>query len=200
MDDERSDLRAWLIFVGALFVGGWLILAFLSKTGHKSAAHIGPEAFRLFATTWIAIIGIVLVLVLMRQPPSGRPLTWAAAMAGAVGAFGLMLVTYGSVPHEWLTYAGSVLGWRDDKLFVKNNHVLFSIGHRAYHWPITVTGRAVQDTIATLIYIVFFGLHLLLWSQWQKQRATATPRAPRVKAAPTPAGTSAFGRPVAKQS
>jgi hypothetical protein len=193
VDEERSYLGPRLITVGIIGFVIYLIIGFSANANAMS----GPM-FRLLATTWVTIVGLLVAWVLMREPSTGRPLTWAAAMAGAVGLFALMMLAYGSVPHEWLTYADSILKWRDDKLFLKHGQfIFFHIGSRGWKWPLDITGRDVRDVVATLIYIVFFGLQLAMTAKWQKNKKNA-PR-PRPAAA-APAGTSAFGRPVVKQS
>jgi hypothetical protein len=120
---------------------------------------------------------------LLKRPKSDRPLTWAQAMAGAVGVYALFLLGYGAVPHEWLTWADSSLGLREDKILLKT-------------YPIDVSGRAVRDIVAATIYIVFLGLNVAAWIMWQK-RGQAKPKTSA--ASPAPAGTSAFSRPVTKK-
>ena len=64
-------------------------------------------------------------------------------------------------------------------------------------YAIDISGRALRDTVAALIYIVFLGLNVVVWVMWQK-RGTAKPKA-AVPATATPSGTSAFSRPVTKK-
>lgn len=195
MDEERSYLGARLITVGVFGAGIYLLLGLLAKFD-----KISPPGFRLLETTWVTIVGLLLVWVFMREPKSDRPVTWAASMAGAVGIFAIILLAYGSVPHEWLTYADSTLNWRADAMFVRHGQwTFFTLGNHAVKWPLDVTKQAVRDIIAVLIYVVFFGLQLFMWVKWQAMKKAAPVRT-RPAAVPTPAGTSAFGRPVVKQS
>jgi hypothetical protein len=100
--------------------------------------------------------------------------------------FALFLLIYGVVPHEWLTWADSSLGLREDK-------ILFNA------WgAIEFSGRALRDIVATLIYIVGLAINTWMWIAWQK-RGTAKPKAAVAAATPEPAGTSAFSRPVTKK-
>jgi hypothetical protein len=118
-----------------------------------------------------------------RRPKSDRPLTWAQAMAGAMGVYALFLLGYGGVPHEWLTWADSSLGLREDKILLKT-------------YPIAISGRALRDTVAVIIYIVFLGLQVAAWIMWQR-RGQAKPKP--AAATHAPAGTSAFSRPLTKK-
>jgi hypothetical protein len=143
---------------------------------------ISQGAQRFAAVTIITLIGLGVAFRLINRPKSDKPATWAQSMAGALGVFGLFLLGYGQVPHEWLTWADSSLGLREDKTLIDT-------------YPIQISGRALRDSVAVVIYLVFLGVNIAGWVMWQK-RGTAKP-----KAAPTPApaGTSAFSRPVTKK-
>jgi hypothetical protein len=141
------------------------------------------EPGRFFIALAVTGIGLGIFFLLLKRPKSDRPLTWAQAMAGAVGVYALFLLGYGAVPHEWLTWADSSLGLREDKILLKT-------------YPIDVSGRAVRDIVAATIYIVFLSLNVAAWIMWQK-RGQAKPKTSA--ASPAPAGTSAFSRPVTKK-
>ncbi len=141
------------------------------------------EPGRLIIALALTGIGLGIFFLLLRRPKSDQPLTWAQAMAGATGVFALFLLGYGAVPHEWLTWADSSLGLREDKVIFKT-------------YPIDVSGRAVRDIVAATIYIVFLGLNVAGWVMWQK-RGQVKPKP--AAATPAPAGTSAFSRPVTKK-
>ena len=142
------------------------------------------EPGRLIIALALTGIGLGIFFLLLKRPKSDQPLTWAQAMAGAMGVFALFLLGYGAVPHEWLTWADSSLGLREDKVIFKT-------------YPIDISGRAVRDTVAATIYIVFLGVNVAGWVMWQK-RGQAKPK-PAAAATPAPAGTSAFSRPVTKK-
>jgi hypothetical protein len=122
---------------------------------------------------------------LVKRPKSELPATWAQSMLGAMAVFALFLLVYGVVPHEWLTWADSQLGLREDKILLNTE-------------PIKFSGRALRDIVASTIYIVFLGMNTVMWIMWQK-RGTAKPKAAPASATPEPAGTSAFSRPVTKK-
>jgi hypothetical protein len=146
-------------------------------------AFFTKEPGRFFIALAVTGIGLAIFYSLLRRPKSDRPLTWAQAMAGAMGVYALFLLGYGAVPHEWLTWADSGLGLREDKILLKT-------------YPIAVSGRAVRDIVAATIYIVFLGVNVAAWILWQK-RGQAKPKP--AAATPAPAGTSAFSRPVTKK-
>ena len=143
---------------------------------------ISEGATRFAAVLVVTLAGTGVGFFLIRRPKSDKPATWAQSMAGALGVFGLFLLWYGQLPHEWLTWADSSLGLREDKTLIDT-------------YPVQISGRALRDVVASTIYIVFLGVNVAGWVLWHK-RGTAKP-----KAAPTssPAGTSAFSRPVTKK-
>ena len=147
--------------------------------------NLSQEPGRFFISLLLCAISFGVFLWLVRRPKPELPPTWAQSMLGAMAVFGLFLLIYGVVPHEWLTWADSSLGLREDK-------ILFDTG------AIEFSGRALRDIVATLIYIVFLVINTWMWIAWQK-RGTAKPKPAPVAATPEPAGTSAFSRPVTKK-
>jgi hypothetical protein len=146
-------------------------------------AFFTKEPGRFFIAIAVTGIGLGIFFMLLKRPKSDRPITWAQAMAASMGVYALFLLGYGAVPHEWLTWADSSLGLREDKILLKT-------------YPIDVSGRAVRDIVAATIYIVFLSLNVAAWIMWQK-RGQAKPKP--AAATPAPAGTSAFSRPVTKK-
>jgi len=110
-------------------------------------------------------------------------------MAGAVVVFGLMLVAYGTVPHEWLTFANKYLRWDESHFIVRSNQEIGPI-----HWlHFSINKRALTDTVAVVIYAIMLTLNIVLVSKWQKRTVRTEESEP---AADVPAGTSAYGRPL----
>lgn len=139
--------------------------------------------FRFVTSVALTVIGVAVFLVLLRRPRSQQPLTWAQAMAAAMGVFALMLLGYGVVPHEWLTWADSSLGLREDKIIVDT-------------YAVDISGRAVRDVVVSGIYVVLLVLNVVFWTMWQKRGQAKRPAAPPSAA---PAKISAFSRPVVKR-
>jgi hypothetical protein len=146
--------------------------------------YFSTEPGRFYVSLLLTALGVLVFFRLLRRPKAELPPTWGQSMAGATAVFGMFLLCYGVVPHEWLTWADSNLGLREDKILLDT-------------YAIEISGRALRDTVAALIYIVFLGLNIVVWVMWQK-RGTAKPKA-AVPATATPSGTSAFSRPVTKK-
>ncbi len=152
--------------------------------GLLAVAWFTKEPGRFFIAIAVTLVGLGVFFALLKRPKSDQPATWAQSMLGALGVYALFLLGYGAVPHEWLTWADSSLGLREDKVLIKT-------------YPITVSGRALRDSVAAIIYIVFLGVNVVLWIMWQK-RGQKKPK-PVAATTPEPAGTSAFSRPVTKK-
>ena len=145
-------------------------------------------AHRLVISSVLAVLVTAGLFFWTTRPRSPYPLTWAKAMLGAVASFAAMLLVYGVVPDEWLKYADAELGWSQSKIFKE-------IG------PITINKRAVKDTVAVLIYLVFFAAQIAIAVLWQKRPAAGevavATEAPAESA--RPAGRSKFGRPLSRK-
>ncbi len=72
----------------------------------------------LLVSTLMLIVGIALCLYVGQRRPPGTPLTWGEAFVGGTFVFSLMMLAYGVVPHQWLTFADTDLLWRPDKLML----------------------------------------------------------------------------------
>jgi hypothetical protein len=154
---------------------------------HFSWMH---PAGRLIWASLLLVIGVGVVVVLSRRPKSPEPPTWAQAMLGALAAFSLMLLAYGTVPHEWIIYANSYLNWSAAKFVFQRNRII----------RFDVTKQAANDAVAAIIYVVMLVGNIRLFSVWQK-RPVREPEPGDADAGATaderqPAGTSAYNRPV----
>lgn len=147
-------------------------------------------AGRLFWSSVVTFIAIAVLLVWTRKPKSPEPVTWAGAMAGAVAVFGLMILAFGTVPHEWLTFANSYLNWGKDQFIIENNPVV----------PFNVTKAVAADTIEVLIYGFYLVTTVVLLVMWQKRPVRKPEEAPAEAEARTETRTSAYGRPVTTTS
>jgi lysylphosphatidylglycerol synthetase-like protein (DUF2156 family) len=144
-------------------------------------------------TVWIwaglgALFVVAMAGVMSRNPRSpDQKATWSEAMLGSVAVFGLFTLAYGVVPHEWLTFANSYLNMSSDRFIV----------HPLDHFA-KLPFSAVRDIVATVIYGVFFGMNLVLWSKWQ-HRLDPKPEQAATEAEAAPRKRSIFGRPVKAQ-
>ena len=147
--------------------------------------NLSQEPGRFFISLLLCVAAFAAFIWLKNRPKPELPPTWAQSMLAALAVFALFLLIYGVVPHEWLTWADSKLGLREDKILLNTK-------------PIKFSGRALRDIVAATLYIVFLGINTWMWIAWQK-RGTAKPKAAPATATPEPAGTSAFSRPVTKK-
>jgi hypothetical protein len=154
---------------------------------HFSWMH---PAGRLIWSTLLLLVGVGVIVAMARRPKSPEPPTWAQAMLGAIAVFALMLIAYGTVPHEWIVFANSYLNWGTAKfVFQRNRFIHFDVNK-----------QAANDAVAAIIYVVMLGANITLFSMWQK-RPVREPEPSDANAAATaeerqPAGTSAYGRPM----
>ncbi len=128
--------------------------------------------------------------------PIGTPVTWGEAMVGGTWVFAIMLLAYGVVPHQWLAYADNELLWRPDKLLVGISSAGVVWGNEAKTLGgtgrILINYQAIRDIVATVLYIVFLGGQMYLWSVWQKRG--------RKKPGDVEEARSRFGRPVLRKA
>jgi hypothetical protein len=145
-------------------------------------------AGRLLWACALMVIGLGIAFYLYKRPKPDRPATWSECMAGAVGVFALMTLAYAVIPSEWITFSDKYLQWDTTKFVFRSHQEIFFAPW--WNWPFDMNKQAVRDIIVVGIYVVFFGLNLKLFVDWQKRgTADAEPAAekPRV---------SRFGRPL----
>lgn len=154
-----------------------------------------------FADTQRLIVAIVLQLVVMlvimamiERPGPRRPLTWPMAMLGAVAVAGVSLLAFGSVPHEWITFADAELNWG------RRDLVMFDLPGVI---PFDISRMAVRDIIEAGMYTQSFAAALGFWLLWQRRHQMAEEKEQALQAREErrlePAGTSAYGRPLARE-
>jgi hypothetical protein len=162
-----------------------VVVVLALSLGPFALRNLSQEPGRFFISLLLCLISFAIFMWMVRRPKSELPTTWAQAMLGGTAVFALFLLIYGVVPHEWLTWADSSLGLREDKILIDT-------------WAIDFSGRALRDIVATMIYIVGLAINTWMWIAWQK-RGSAKPKPAPAAATPEPAGTSAFSRPVTKK-
>lgn len=144
----------------------------------------------------ILFLGVALCMYVGARRPLGTPVTWGEAMVAGSYAFGLMLLAYGIVPHQWLNYADNELLWRPDKLLVGISSGGVVWGNDAKNLGgtgrVLINYQAIRDIIATVLYVVFLGGQMYLWSIWQKRG--------RKKPGDVEEARSRFGRPVLRKA
>jgi hypothetical protein len=108
--------------------------------------------------------------------------SWGEAMVGAVYVFGTLFWIFGVVPHQFILWADSDLGWRVDRFIVGPGEILGNL-------PFDIPYTALRDIIVVNIHVVYVVAWVMVWAAWQK-RGKAEPVAEPV--------TSDYGRPLVK--
>ncbi len=135
----------------------------------------------------LTVVMVAPIFPYAKRRPVGTPLTWGEAILGGTYIFFVLFWIYGVVPHHWLTWADSELNWRPDTIWLGPGGSLLEV------FPIQVSAQVFRDIIATLIYVVFLGGQMWMWSWWQKRGERADQLA-----ALEP--TSTYGRPLMKRA
>jgi len=153
--------------------------------------HFLQPAGRLIWASVIFVLALGFVMFLISKPKPVEPPTWAQCMLGAVATFALMLLAYGTIPHEWLNFSNSYMKWNAAKFIVHGGQKIGPI-----HWlNFDINKQALSDTGAVVIYAVMLTLNVILISKWQK-RPIATDTTTASSAEERVVGESAYGRPV----
>lgn len=158
----------------------------------KGFAPWAPAAGRLIWASIAMAIMLGATMAVLRRPKPARDATWAEAMAGATWVFAMFFLAYAVIPHEWITFSDQYLKWSADKFVWKQTQSMLGL---PWDWPFAFTYQALRDIIVVVVYLVFFGANLALWSLWQK-RTVAADSDGAAPAAPEKKRTSRFGRPL----
>lgn len=174
-----------------------LIVAFYLIGGFVHSVSI------LTAWAMMATLVVSITLFIWSLPPREKDATWAGAIAGALASFFMMAFIYAIIPHEWITFATSYLGftkdakvsaggqfvlntWLDGKFWTKRTRVL----------PFEVTFETLQDQATMLIYVIGATLNIKLFVAWQKRNEPVVAKAESADVDSAPSKLSRFGRPL----
>ena len=141
----------------------------------------------------VAVVMSVGIFWYANRRPVGTPVTWGEAMVGAVYVFFLAFLAYGVIPHQWLTLAENEWEFRADRILFGKGDILKPISQGGW-LPFDITYRAISDSIAAVLYVIFLGAQIWMWARWQNRGARAEARTKAVLEQ-----TSSFGRPLIKQ-
>jgi len=143
-----------------------------------------------FIVSFIAATVLTLVAIPYgKRRPKGTPFSWGEAMLGATYAFGVMFLSFGVVPHQWIDHADKELGWDRANIIYGPGGILKPQVLGGWN-PITLQYEAVRDVVVVIIHVYFFGLLIFIWNWWQKRGDTVAKELP----------TSSYGRPLVKKS
>ena len=143
-----------------------------------------------FLSAFFGTIALTLLVIpIGKRRPVGKPLSWGEAMLGSAYAFGVMFLSFGIVPHQWIDHADKDLGWNRANIIYGPGDILKpeALGGS---FPMTLQYEAVRDVVVVLIHVYFFGLLIFMWTWWQKRGQTTTKEIE----------TSTYGRPLVKKS
>jgi len=150
-----------------------------------AAYYIPGLNFAFLFSLTLTILLILAIIPVAKRRKVGQPLTWAEAMLAAMYVFVVFFLAYGVVPHQWITHADAELNWRPDKVFAgPGSKGIVS------HLPFQITYQVLRDIVVVIIYAVFLGLQIAMWSYWQNRGK---------KKAPLELPASSYGRPLVKK-
>lgn len=159
-----------------------------------------------FVVSLIFSLAMIAVIVRVgRNRPVGTPLTWGEAFVAGIFVFTLLFLLYGVVPHQFLNWADSGLGWRSDKIGIPlgplggllngrlgvEKGLLFPQGVPLPNGYFILTAQVLRDIIVATLYIAFLLAQIKMWLWWQK-RDQRKPDQGEL--------TSAYGRPLVRGS
>jgi hypothetical protein len=156
-------------------------------------------AGRLIWATLIFLIGLAIVGYLTTKPKPAEPRTWAMTVLGAMFTWVMLILAYGTIPHEWLIFSGSYLNWGTDQFFLRRDQWASNLP------PFDVTRQVFAHLIVVGIYGFMLVTNVVLFARWQKRPVAGTePAVAEGENAPEHGGwlrrrlrrTSAYGRPV----
>ena len=154
---------------------------------------------------WLVILTLLISisLYIWALPKRINDGTWAEVIVGAICSFAMMAFIYAIIPHEWITFATSYLGftsdakvstggqfvlntWLDGNLWTKRTRVI----------PFEVTFEALQDQATLAIYVIGATINIKLFSAWQKRNEPVKATSESDDAISKPSKLSRFGRPI----
>ncbi len=133
----------------------------------------------------LAMAGIALAFLYDKK------LTWARASIGAGLFTGLMIILFGVIPNEWLTYTQAEWNWTDQKLWIQIPTSLLG-GNE-----VNISAAAFKDIIAAGYSTTITGVIAAAMIAWQKRDEIRANR-DKKKAAAASSKTSVYGRPLQK--
>jgi hypothetical protein len=149
-----------------------------------------PGVNQAFIVSLVAALALTLAVIPYgKRRKIGKPISWGEAMLGSTYAFGVLFLTYGILPHQFIDHADKNLGWSKDKLLIGWGGFLKPESQGGWN-PITLQYEALRDIVVVLIHAIFFGLNIFVVLWWQN----------RSKVVQTALPTSTYGRPLVKKA
>lgn len=178
-----------LVVVGALWA---------HFTGLSEVDDLGREIYPSIPRGWVwVLIGQLVslggVLILLAGITMAflydKPLTWARAAIGALVFTSLMIVLFGVIPNEWLTYTQAEWEWTSQKIWIRIPTGL--VGGN----ELNISAAAIKDIIVGTYVLVATGAVAVAMISWQKREEII---ANRDKKRAEKKSVSTYGRPLQK--
>ncbi len=118
-----------------------------------------------------------------------KKMTWARSAIGALLFTSLMMILFGVIPNEWLTYTQAVWEWTDQKLWVQIPPELLG-GNE-----VNISASAIKDIVAGTYVLVALGGVAAAMIAWQRRDEI---QAARDKKRAEKKAVSNYGRPLQK--
>ncbi|MDJ0497967.1 MAG: hypothetical protein QNJ89_09060 [Acidimicrobiia bacterium] len=118
-----------------------------------------------------------------------KKMTWARSAIGALLFTSLMMILFGVIPNEWLTYTQAVWEWTDQKLWVQIPPELLG-GNE-----VNISASAIKDIVAGTYVLVALGGVAAAMIAWQRRDEI---QAARDKRRAEKKAVSNYGRPLQK--
>lgn len=118
-----------------------------------------------------------------------KKMTWARSAIGALLFTTLMIILFGVIPNEWLTYTQAVWEWTDQKLWIQIPPALLG-GNE-----VNISAAAIKDIVAgTYVLVATAGVAAAMIA-WQRRDEI---QAARDKKRAEKTSVSTYGRPLQK--
>ena len=186
---DGAITKFWIVLT-ATSIGVFAVIAlFVAFTVESRQA---PYLNVAFVVSWIlSMLFLIPVFWVMKRRPADAPVTWGEAMVGATYVFFVLFWIYGTVPHQWLTFAEAELNWRSD-VFMVGWTTPWDSSQGLLEWalPFDLNYAILKDLIAVAVYGVGLVANVAVFVMWQKRDDTV--------AAPELESESRYGRPIVK--
>ena len=193
--------RNFNLGVAAMVVGSALAIAgalWAHFTGLSEVDDLGREIYPSIPRGWFwVLIGQLVslggVLLLMAGTTLAflydRKLTWARSAIGALLFTALMIILFGVIPNEWLTYTQAEWEWTSQKIWIRIPTDL--IGGN----ELNISAAAFKDIIVGTYVLIATGAVAAAMISWQKRDEII---ANRNKKRAAKKSVSTYGRPLQK--
>jgi hypothetical protein len=94
-----------------------------------------------------------------------------------------MVFIYAIIPHEWITFATSYLGFTSDAKVSSGGQIILNTWLDGNFWtkqtriiPFAVSFEALQDQATIAIYVIGATINIKLFAAWQKETSRCLPK------------------------